>query len=66
MNFCEFVKSYLFIMSEYGCAVYDKNTGIEWDWYNEDGNFDWEKDELGHDSVEGRFEIFKNFHKMDY
>jgi len=66
MNFCEFVKSYLFKMSKYNCEVYDKKTGIEWDWYNYDGNFDWEKDEVGHDSVEGRFEIFKNFHKMDY
>ena len=66
MNFCEFVKNCLFKLSENNCEVYDKSTGIEWDWYNKDGNFDWYKEDVDHDYVNEMFENFKNFDKSNY
>ena len=66
MNFCEFVKNCLFKLSENNCEVYDKSTGIEWDWYNKDGNFDWYKEDVDHDYVDEMFNNFSKYDKLNY
>ena len=48
------------------CEVYDKSTGIEWDWYNKDGNFDWYKEDVDHDYVDEMFNNFSKFDKLNY
>ena len=64
MNFRDLFKYHLIKLC-HSCGVYDKNTGIQWDWDKEgDDSFDWYKEDVDHDYVDKKFDDFKNLYKL--